>query len=639
MIKDMHIGNDTEIEKMGRNDFFLFYKNMYSYLKPAFPPIDPLNLQKLERASLLFFQSLLSFDNAIDKPQAPDFRNFIKDGFLLHELAIRELTDIFTSDSLFWKSFDLIKKKYFLALQIEDELINERKILSFDTFSKLAEGKSIFCTAAVDALCSITNDYSNEECLKNSILQLHIGFQFLDDIDDFSLDLKTNQPNLAVSMVRKYVQENGINISPENSISYHKLLFISGTATNILEMSIQSFEKAVLKLKNIPLIEYKEYVHNYIIKCKKLIISIGQALLKAEQKKKLSLNKITLSQQKSFKTKLNSTVELAYKFLYSQLDNDYLWRDFLTSMGQSSFWVTGYVGFFLSEIRCSNHLLKKVAANLSNAEFTSYNNEMIQDADSSSFCIGFLSQQDKPISDELIQNWIRHCNESGGWRTYLDINTLKKRLELPFDYSVTGWTKPHLCVTAAAANVLLHYKASFNDLLEKTLSFLANHQSLEGFWQSYWWTSPIYATSLALQAFVKAGNKYHSEITKSIEWLLSLQTKDGCWLNPYTNLPSAFYTALSIKALIVTRDSISNQAIEKGTNWLIENQYSDGSWQCQHILRIPSPDSENPELLKNWRKGSFGVNTIVDDHRRIFSTVTALNSLKTSSIFFNNDSK
>jgi len=94
----------------------------------------------------------------------------IRDEFFLHEKSIRDLTTIITEESSFWESFNIIKKQYFLVLQQEYDLTIKDETLSYETFCKLAEGKSIFCLAAINALCILTNDYSNEDSLKNSIL-------------------------------------------------------------------------------------------------------------------------------------------------------------------------------------------------------------------------------------------------------------------------------------------------------------------------------------------------------------------------------------------------------------------------------------------------------------------------------------
>ena len=44
-------------------------------------------------------------------------------------------------------------------------------------------------------------------------------------------------------------------------------------------------------------------------------------------------------------------------------------------------------------------------------------------------------------------------------------------------------------------------------------------------------------------------------------------------------------------------------------------------------LVIPSPDSLSQKSVRRWRNSSFGVNILVDDHQRIFTTSTVLSAL------------
>jgi hypothetical protein len=94
-----------------------------------------------------------------------------------------------------------------------------------------------------------------------------------------------------------------------------------------------------------------------------------------------------------------------------------------------------------------------------------------------------------------------------------------------------------------------------------------------------------------------------------------------------TNESNAFYTALAIKSLIAYDAMSFQDSISKGVKWLLAHQTEDGSWQTNRILRIPATDVLYPSTVKRWRKSSFGVNCIIDDHNRVFTTSTVLNAL------------
>lgn len=157
---------------------------------------------------------------------------------------------------------------------------------------------------------------------------------------------------------------------------------------------------------------------------------------------------------------------------------------------------------------------------------------------------------------------------------------------------------------------------------------MAKNVNAAGYWDSYWWTSPVYATAYAIIAL--ADLPEHKAICQvACQWLSTQQLTDGCCLNPPTKKPNAFYTALALNALLLSDGTTHKTAIEKGVKWLLKNQTTDGSWTTDRILQIPATDIENPMTVKNWRNSSFGVNCITDDHNRVFTTSAVLNFLAT----------
>lgn len=63
-------------------------------------------------------------------------------------------------------------------------------------------------------------------------------------------------------------------------------------------------------------------------------------------------------------------------------------------------------------------------------------------------------------------------------------------------------------------------------------------------------------------------------------------------------------------------------------SWLRTNQFEDGSWKTTRILRLPYPYELHPECRDDWKRSSFGLNCLVDDHKRVFTTATVYNTLQ-----------
>jgi hypothetical protein len=298
----------------------------------------------------------------------------------------------------------------------------------------------------------------------------------------------------------------------------------------------------------------------------------------------------------------------------------------MTSAGAGKAWITSFVGYNLAEIDNKFSFLKNTIQTIKNSpyEFLSYNHSIFQDGDSINFLLGFLSKMNEP-TQTIKEGWLKFINENGGWQTYTDAEALRERLDLPSDISVEAWLSPKLCVSAVACYILdvLQDATTFN----KTASFLIENRT-DNYWKSYWWTSPIYATSYAIMALSK--KQYFNQICEeSSEWLINLQAKNGFWLNPYNNSPNPFYTALALKALMSFDKKEYSDSINKGIRWLIDNQTTDGSWQSNRILQIPATDVEDVSSVKSWRNSSFGVNCVSDDYNRVFTTSMVVNCLAT----------
>jgi squalene-hopene/tetraprenyl-beta-curcumene cyclase len=128
--------------------------------------------------------------------------------------------------------------------------------------------------------------------------------------------------------------------------------------------------------------------------------------------------------------------------------------------------------------------------------------------------------------------------------------------------------------------------------LERAFNYLLNEQEPEGCWFGRWGVNYIYGTSGVLSALAAiAPKKYQSQIEQGATWLVSCQNPDGGWgetCRSYDD-PSlkgqgrstASQTAWAIIGLIAAGEAtgkFAHESLEKGINYLISTQKSDGSW-------------------------------------------------------------
>jgi squalene-hopene/tetraprenyl-beta-curcumene cyclase len=335
---------------------------------------------------------------------------------------------------------------------------------------------------------------------------------------------------------------------------------------------------------------------------------------------------------------LLKSIERSRKFIIESLNSDGLWSDFFTLAGESVFWVSGYVGFSLVTFEKGSEekkLLEKAMANILNLQGSdggwSYGYGVPSDADSTSWCLLFLSKFET-LSREKLQKaldfLLKHQSPfDGGFRTYAAPRAVGRYMRIDENVSFEGWASSQMCVSAVAAQALMENHSL--EGIDKALSYIRNGQTSEGYWNSYWWTGKLYATSHSIEALNKKGNEDDINlITKGQKWIAQTQLSDGSWTDsPDQESGWAFSTALALNGLLATPQTIFDAQTKSGVKWLIEHQLPDGSWAPNHILRIPYPWTKDPWNQQSWNVDGKAINAVIKDHRRLFTAATAFTAL------------
>jgi squalene-hopene/tetraprenyl-beta-curcumene cyclase len=191
-------------------------------------------------------------------------------------------------------------------------------------------------------------------------------------------------------------------------------------------------------------------------------------------------------------------------------------------------------------------------------------------------------------------NWIASMQcQAGGWAAF-DLNNNQEWLNLVPYGDLKAMIDPNTAdVTARVLEMLGECKQSIDtQSFEKALFYLINEQETDGSWFGRWGVNYIYGTSGALSALaLVAPQTYKSSIERGATWLLKCQNSDGGWgetCRSYNDSSlkgqgksTASQTAWAIIGLIAAVEAIAITAlpaIEKGINYLLATQQSDGTW-------------------------------------------------------------
>ncbi|MEO1522398.1 MAG: squalene--hopene cyclase [Cyanobacteria bacterium J06633_2] len=128
--------------------------------------------------------------------------------------------------------------------------------------------------------------------------------------------------------------------------------------------------------------------------------------------------------------------------------------------------------------------------------------------------------------------------------------------------------------------------------LARALAYLTQEQEYDGAWFGRWGVNYIYGTSGVLSALALAAPKtHHAQIERGAAWFVNCQNDDGGWGETCFsyNDPSlrgqgdstASQTAWALIGLLDAAKATGKpekQAIERGVQYLIDTQLSDGRW-------------------------------------------------------------
>src|SRR6476661_1346598 len=597
------------------------YLQLPEWLAPLFTGISSNQLAELRLYSYLYFRFLLKVDGLLDAPDGATTgpAKQMLGALSLHELSVRGLTNLFPGADPFWEAFAACKQEYVAANMREKKFAEQPESFTEAGYEAMAAGKSAVCYALVPALASLGRVASSPGALCRCLQHLHIGMQYHDDLEDFRQDWEQGQYTYARFLLEKHSSYT----ASSDVRKLHQQLYTSGVAQQLLRSGCRHYELALTLAQELGLPELAQHIRRQVEASEAHQHDIAELLQKTVVKacKSMQLPQAAAVDALSL---LRATQMKAAAYLQRSQDEAGGWTDFMTSAGPARQWVTAYAGWQLAQTDLGL-LQAQQASQALQALPSAYNESLMQDGDSTSFVMGLRRQLGLPAEPSALAAWLSFMNDDGGWVTYRNGEELRQRLKLPAGHDVTGWLAPQACVTAAAASILRQF-SELAPQYEASCAWLLQRQEAGGHWPSYWWSSPIYATAFALEAL--AGHAADlPACTAAVAWLLAQQTAEGCWLDATSRQPSAFYTALALKALLSYDSPELTRPVEQGIAWLIRQQTADGSWLSGRSLRIPATGVLDPATVRQWRPSSFGVNALVDDHNRVFTTSTVLGSL------------
>jgi len=325
------------------------------------------------------------------------------------------------------------------------------------------------------------------------------------------------------------------------------------------------------------------------------------------------------------------SIEAAITFLLNARNEQGWWTDFLLAPGFSDEWVTGYVGTMLSTL--SDYRVAEAVNNAWNLLCTrcqrptgawGYNRLTPGDADSTGWGLQLahaVGQEASARACRARNALIAHLRSDGSISTYATDEPIRTFIGASPNQSFAGWCGSHTCVSAAIAT-LPEYRLQVGH-------YLKNNQSPDGCWRSYWWRDHEYTTALAAEAISTCNQLANpAYVLRAVKWGMQRLSTQGFVSTTDHQQGSPFATAWCLRLLLLNQENPDvGKAIETATNWLLEQQEADGSWQSSARLLVPYPDDQAPEEFDAWIYHGRIQGSLIFDYQRVFTTATILKVL------------
>jgi squalene-hopene/tetraprenyl-beta-curcumene cyclase len=219
--------------------------------------------------------------------------------------------------------------------------------------------------------------------------------------------------------------------------------------------------------------------------------------------------------------------------------------------------------------------------------------------------LGRSAQPDHSIRDAISRGreWVVGMqSKNGGWGAFDADNTHEYLNQIPFSDHGALLDPPTADVSARCVSMLaqLGVRRESSYEMDKAIDYLERTQEKDGSWYGRWGMNYIYGTWSVLCALNAAGVEPSSSVVrKAVNWLLSIQNKDGGWgedgesyrldYKKYEPAPStASQTAWALMGLMAAGE-IDHPAVKKGVAYLAATQAGDGFWNEKHFTATGFP--------------------------------------------------
>jgi len=595
-------------------DYYMRYPRLF---RDVFEKQDDEQIDFLCIAGFLYYRSMIFMDGLLDGKikQGDDHAALIPIAIsICQEESIKLLTHIFGLRSNFWNYWNLRRKEYLQAFQMEKMLSKDSRHFSIDFYENIAEKKAAMGKVAIDALHVLDREKNVEtyQALLAGHEMFSIGLQLSDDFQDFEEDTATGQFNWTVYYTQKELEREGRPSGQFDTHALKKMMYVKGVANGTLTTALQYFQKAErhINILSAPS-EFSEILKDRTKEAENVIEQIKAYFsilnTRLELARVLKHNYIPFLLLPDEDNRFNTLVNQSFSSLVNEANTDFSELKHVMYLGKNENFDNQteiHVGdifqrAILLDILCDlqektpqgNLLLPMINAEVAYLYASKLSRgvggwsyfptvkEIAPDADDLGQVLQcFARVNRKDIIEEhcislletlFTDNYLENC---GAFETWIIPRGNRSELEeLQNYFNTTKWGKgpdPEVVANLLFGTVTAGLN-QYAELVSNGIKYLLEEQAPQGFWKSRWYYGSYYGTYICLRLF-QATKTASSAAGKALDWLLNTQNEDGGWGNT-PGISTPLCTAFALLCFSTHPETMHAPIVAKGTEYLIRS--------------------------------------------------------------------
>lgn len=247
-----------------------FYLLVVPMLSRCFPAVPSSTVEELGCAFYGIFRMVLAMDRVVDRQES----GYLHHGLVHYTVAVRRLSAVFPTASPVWAALSVRLHHSVDQIRIERGLSDDDDRAAF---AAVAAGKSSLIQLTVDWLDALEPAPEGlADRLRASLIDKHLGMQWLDDINDFVVDTEQGQPTWARTRLARHAKTAGIDLTAIPAPRQKRLLFASGLGEDLLREANAHFAAALDDIAGLELPEYAATIRSYIARSERIVEAIAE---------------------------------------------------------------------------------------------------------------------------------------------------------------------------------------------------------------------------------------------------------------------------------------------------------------------------------------------------------------------------